>query len=94
MKLAEAGIEYLAIEKRVTAVKGAGGANVLRLRAEGVKRKVKLRAFLGSTLVGEASDDHREVGGEFSALSVGAPRNGRGAVATFDAIVVRMPVRF
>lgn len=94
VKLTGDGDEYLAIEKGVTAVKGVGRPNVLRLRTEGLKGKVKLSAFLGPTVVGEAVDDKGGIKGEFSALSVGAPRNGRGAIATFDAIVVRTPVRF
>lgn len=94
VKLTRAGAEYLAIEKRVAAVKGIGRPNVLRLRTEGLKGKVKLSAFLGPTVVGEAVDDRGGIKGELSALSVGAPRNGRGAVASFDAIVARVPVRF
>jgi len=94
VKLTGEGIEYLAIERSVNAIKGIGRANVLRLRAEGLEGKVKLSAFLGPTVVGEAVDGGRGLSGEFSALSVGAPRNGRGAVANFDAIVARIPVRF
>jgi hypothetical protein len=90
----EGGIEYLAIEKSVAAVKGMNEANVLRLRAEGAKGKVKVTGYLGPEVVGEATDEGTEVEGESSAVSVGAPKNGSGAVASFDAIVVRVPITF
>jgi hypothetical protein len=90
----EGGIEYLAIEKKVAAVKGLNEANVLRLRVEGAKGQVKVIGYLGPEVVGEATDEGAEVEGESSAVSVGAPTNGSGAVASFDAIVVRTPVRF
>ncbi len=113
------GIEYLAIEKKVAAVKGLNEANVLRLKVEGAKGKVAVTGFLGPEVVGEALDEGAaatksasepvetpeaaetpeavegsEVEGESSGVSVGAPTNGSGAIATFDAIVVRTPVRF
>jgi hypothetical protein len=90
----EGGVEYLAIEKKVAAVKGLNEANVLRLRAEGAKGKVQITAYLGSEVVGEATDEGAGVEGEGSAVSVGAPKNGSGAVASFDAVVVRAPVSF
>jgi hypothetical protein len=88
------GTEYLAIEKKVAAVKGMNEANVLRLKVEGAKGKVKVTGYLGPEVVGEATDEGGEVEGEAAAVSVGAPKNGSGAVASFDAIVVRTPVRF
>jgi hypothetical protein len=90
----EGGIEYLAIEKKVAAVKGMNEANVLRLRIEGAKGKVKVIGYLGPEVVGEATDEGEGVEGESSAVSVGAPTNGSGAIASFDAIVVRTPVSF
>jgi hypothetical protein len=114
----EGGIEYLAIKKKVAAVKGLNEANVLRLKVEGAKGKVAVTGYLGPEVVGEALDEGAtasaatpaaeapegtaapegavagEVGGESSGVSVGAPTNGSGAIATFDAIVVRTPVRF
>lgn len=90
----EGGIEYLAIMKRVAAVKGLNEANVLRLRAEGAKGKVKITGYLGAEVVGEAVDEGGGVEGESSAVAVGALKNGVGAVASFDEIVVRVPVRF
>jgi hypothetical protein len=90
----EGGAEYLAIEKSVAAVKGVGEANLLRLRAEGDGPKTKLTAHLGSEIVGEALDEGPRIEGEYSAVSVVAPRNGHGVRAGFGAIVVRVPVRF
>jgi hypothetical protein len=116
----EGGIEYLAIKKKVAAVKGLNEANVLRLKVEGAKGKVAVTGYLGAEVVGEALDEGgpaksaaapeatetpeategpegaaaTEIVGESSGVSVGAPTNGSGAIATFDAIVVRTPVRF
>jgi hypothetical protein len=117
----EGGVEYLAIKKKVAAVKGLNEANVLRLKVEGAKGKVVVTGYLGPEVVGEASDEAAavksaatpepapetpeapaapeatagpEVEGESSGVAVGAPTNGSGAIATFDAIVVRAPVRF
>ena len=87
-------VEYLAIEKRVAAVNGPGEANVLRLRAEGDGPRTKLIAHLGSEVVGEALDEGTRIEGEFSAVSAGAPGNGRGVHADFGGIAVRVPVRF
>lgn len=94
VKVTKEGTEFLAIEKKVAAVKGMNEANVLRLEVEGAKGKVKVSGFIGPEPVGEAIDESGEVEGESSAVSVGAPKNGSGAVASFDAIVVRVPVRF
>jgi hypothetical protein len=91
---AEGGTEYLAIEKRVVAVKEIGETNVLRLRAEGDGSRTKLIAHLGSAVVGEAIDEGPRIEGEYSAVTVGAPRNGHGVRAEFGGIVVRVPVRF
>lgn len=94
VKMTKEGTEYLAIEKKVAAVKGMNEANVLRLKVEGAKGKVKVTGYIGPEVVGEATDEGGEVEGESSAVSVGARKNGHGAVASFDAIVVRAPVRF
>ena len=93
----EGGIEFLAIEKKVAAVKGLNEANVLRLNVASAKGKVKITGYLGSEVVGEATDEggkNGEVDGQVSAVAVGAPKNGHGAIASFDAIVARAPVTF
>lgn len=105
----EGGVEYLAIKKKVAGVKGLNEANVLRLKVEGAKGKVAVTGYLGPEVVGEALDEGAAapeaaegteaagtsaVEGESSGVSVGAPTNGSGAIATFDAVVVRTPVSF
>lgn len=94
LRSAGADTSYLAIAKRVAGVRGIGAPNVLRLQAEGDRGRVKLTARLGRVTVAEAVDEGPTVAGEYSAVSVGAPRNGRGAQASFRRIVVRVPVRF
>jgi hypothetical protein len=87
-------IEYLAIAKRVAAVNPPGKANVLRLRAEGDGPRTKLIAHLGSEVLVEALDEGARIEGELSAVSAGAPGDGRGVRAEFGGIAVRVPVRF
>lgn len=94
VKVTGSRIEYLSVEKGIGAISGVGRPNVLRLRAEGTGANVGLRAYLGRTPVTRATDRGARLGGEFSAISVGAARNGHRAVAEFDAIVARVPVRF
>jgi len=98
-KVTEAGIHYLAIEKNVKAVQPPEKANVLRLRVvSGAKEEAgacKIAGYLAGEKVIEASDATcGELTGEMTALSAGAPNNGSGVIAGFEAIVVRVPVRF
>jgi hypothetical protein len=98
-KITEAGIRYLAIKKNVVAVNEPTMANVLRLRViEGSAEEAgscKIGGYLGGELVVEASDEGcNELTGESTAVSAGAPDNGSGLIAGFEAIVVRTPVRF
>jgi hypothetical protein len=99
VKVTEEGIHYLAIKKNVKAVQPAEKPNVLRLRVlSGAKEEAgtcKLAGYLGGEAVIEASDEScSELDGEMTALSAGAPNNGSGLIASFEAIVVRTPVRF
>lgn len=99
VKVTEAGIDYLAIEKNVKSVQPGEKANVLRLRVlSGAKEEAgtcKITGYLGGEQVVEASDETcSELSGEMTALSAGATNNGSGVIATFEAIVVRTPVRF
>jgi hypothetical protein len=98
-RITEEGIHFLAIEKNVAAVQPGEKANVLRLRVvSGAKEEAgtcKIGGYLGGELVVEASDEScGELTGEMTGLSAGAPNNGSGLIATFEAIVVRTPVRF
>lgn len=98
-KVTEAGIKYLAIKKNVTSLKEAMKPVVLRLRVvSGAGESAgtcKIGGYLAGELVTEAEDPAcSEVSGEMTALSAGAPNNGVGLIAGFEAIVVRTPVRF
>jgi hypothetical protein len=99
VKVTEEGIHFLAIKKNVKAVQPAEKANVLRLRViSGAKEEAgtcKISGYLGGEAVIEASDETcAEMDGEMTALSAGAPNNGSGLIASFEAVVVRTPVRF
>jgi hypothetical protein len=99
VKVTEEGIHYLAIKKNVKAVQPPEKANVLRLRVvSGAKEEAgtcKVNGYLGGEAVIEANDETcGEMTGEMTALSAGATNNGSGLIASFEAIVVRTPVRF
>ena len=98
-KATEAGIDYLAIKKNVISLKEAMKPVVLRLRVvsgSGESAGIcKIGGYLSGELVVEAEDPAcGELSGEMTALSAGAPNNGVGLIAGFEAIVVRTPVRF
>ena len=98
-KVTKEGIHYLAIAKNVKAVQPPEKANVLRLRViSGAGEEAgncKITGYLGGEGVIEASDEAcTDVSGEMTALAAGAPNNGSGLIAGFEAIVVRTPVRF
>jgi len=98
--LPDGSLEYLDIEKNVAGVKGLDMANQLRLRAFNLtageeKGKCKLLGFVGGKLVVEAGDESAgELGGRASGFSVGSAKNAKGAQASFDDIVVRVPSPF
>lgn len=99
VKVTEAGIHYLAIKKNVKAVQPPEKPNVLRLRVvSGAKEEAgtcKIGGYLAGEQVIEVTETAcTDVTGEQTALSAGAPNNGSGLIASFDAIVVRTPVRF
>ena len=98
-KITEEGIHYLAIKKNVTAVQEPAKPNVLRLRIISgtgeTASSCTIGGYLGGELVVEATDETcSELEGETTALSAGAPNNGSGLIAGFEAIVVRVPVNF
>jgi hypothetical protein len=98
-KITEEGIHYLAIAKNVVAVNEPTMANVLRLRVlEGTAEAAgtcTIAGYLGGEQVIEATDEAcSELAGETTAVSAGAPNNGSGLIAGFEAIVVRTPVNF
>nr|MDQ2631951.1 hypothetical protein [Actinomycetota bacterium] len=100
VKVTGEGSKYLAIAKNEAAIKGINEANVLRLRAVNVtsgpeKGQAQLFAYVGKTLVGEATDAGAgELTGRNSAVIVGTIKNGNGVVASVDDVVVRVPSPF
>lgn len=98
--LADGTIEYLDIEKNVAAVGGADKANKLRLRAFNVtagdeKGNCNLIAFVGGEPIAEFSDEAAgELSGRASGFSVGSAKVAKGAQATVDDVVVRVPSPF
>ena len=95
--LGDGTIRYLDIAKSVSSVRGVGQANQLRLSAINVssgpdRGLCRLRAYVGGSLVAEAVDEGAgDLGGRASGVSVGADRNAKGAMASVDDIVVRIP---
>ncbi|MGE5280757.1 MAG: hypothetical protein ACM3N0_00280 [Chloroflexota bacterium] len=97
---ADGTIAYLDIEKGVSQVQGLDKANKLRLRAFNVtegpeKGDCRLRAFVGGKLVSNVVDEGAgDLQGRASGFSVGSAKIARGAQASFDDVVVRMPSPF
>lgn len=100
VKVTSEGAKYLAIAKNEKAVMGINEANVLQLRAVNIssgpeKGHAQLFAYVGKTLVGEATDAGAgELTGRNSAVIVGTVKNGNGVVASVDDVVVRVPSPF
>jgi hypothetical protein len=98
-RITEEGIKFLTVSKNVKAIQPIGKPNVLRLRAiesaGAEKGSCKIGGYIGGELVAEATDPAcGELIGEGTALSAGAPNNGKEVVSSWAAIVVRTPVRF
>jgi hypothetical protein len=97
---AEGQLEYLQIEKNVPTVRGLDEANQLRLQAFNVssgpeKGSCHLLAYVGAKLVADVTDPAAgELEGRASGFSIGASGNAKGAVASFDDVVVRVPTPF
>jgi hypothetical protein len=98
--LSGGGVEYLAIEKDVAAVKGINKANELRLSAINVtsgpeKGQAHLRGYVGGKLVVEATDSAAgELSGRAAAVSVGSAKSSVGTIASVDDVVIRVPGPF
>jgi hypothetical protein len=93
-------VEYLDIEKNLTQVGGADKANELRLRAFNItegdeKGDCHILAFVGGKLVSEVTDEGAgELSGRASGFSVGSAKNAKGAQASVDDVVIRVPSPF
>jgi hypothetical protein len=98
--LPDGGVEYLDIEKGVVQVKGVDKANQLRLRAFNVtegdeKGSCRLLGFVGGKPIVEATDGGAgDLTGRASGFAVGSAKNAKGAEASFDDVVVRVPSPF
>lgn len=98
--LADGTIEYLDIEKNVAGIGGAEKATQLRLRAFNVtagdeKGNCQLIAFVGGEPIAEVTDQAAgELTGGASGFSVGSTKNAKGAQASVDDVVVRVPSPF
>jgi hypothetical protein len=98
--LADGSIEYLDIEKEVAGVGGADKATELRLRAFNVtegdeKGSCHILAFIGGKLVSDVTDPGAgELSGRASGFSVGSAKVAKGAQASFDDVVIRVPGPF
>lgn len=98
--LPDGSIEYLAIEKDVAGVMGVDRPNQLRLRAFNVtageeKGNCQILAFVGGELIAEVTDEAAgELSGRASGFSVGSAKVAKGAQASVDDVVVRIPSPF
>jgi len=96
----EGTILYLDIEKDVAGVRGIDKANELRLRAFNVtegseKGNCRLLAYVGGKLVSNVVDEGAgDLSGRASGFSVGSAKVAKGAQASFDDVVVRVPGPF
>ncbi|MFI5025327.1 MAG: hypothetical protein ACHQCI_01045 [Solirubrobacterales bacterium] len=93
-------IVYLDIEKDVGGVRGLDRANDLRLRAFNItqgdeKGNCRLLAYVGGRLVSNVIDEGAgDLSGRASGFSVGSAKIAKGAQASFDDVVVRVPGPF
>lgn len=98
--LSDGSIVYLDIEKDVAGVEGIDMANKLRLRAFNVtsgdeKGSCHILAYVGGKLVSDVTDEGAgELVGRASGFSVGSAKPAKGAQASFDDVVVRVPSPF
>lgn len=89
-------IEYLHVERGAKA-KGVNRANELRLRAFNVTRgkdkgDCRVLAWVGAELIANVSDPASgRLQGRTSGFSLGSAGRAKGAVASFDEVVVRVP---
>ncbi len=98
--LSDGTTRYLDVAKSVPEVRGVGQANQLRLSAINVtsgpdRGLCRLRAYVGGSLVAEAVDEGAgDLSGRASGISVGAEAKAKGAIASVDDVVVRVPSPF
>jgi len=95
--LSDGSVEYLRIAKNVKSIMGVDKANKLRLRAFNItagpdKGHCRILAYVGRVLVADFTDRAAgDLPGRASGFAVGAGKNAKGAAASFDDVVVRVP---
>jgi hypothetical protein len=98
--LVDGSVTYLRIAKNVKTIQGVDKANKLRLRAFNItegpeKGACRILGYVGREQVADFTDDAAgELQGRASGFAVGATKNAKGAAASFDDIVVRIPNPF
>ena len=98
--LADGSIEYLHIEKDVAGIGGLDKPNQLRLQAFNVtegeeKGNCRILASVGGTLVADLTDEGAgDLTGRATGFSVGSAKFAKGAQASVDDVVVRVPSPF
>ena len=96
---ADGGVEYLRIAREIRA-KGLNRANEMRLRAFNVtsgpeRGNCRILAFVGGQLIADIADRASgELQGRTSGFSLGAVGNAKGAMGSFDDVVIRVPSPF
>lgn len=97
VKVTPEGAEYYEIAKNLETVMGINGANTLRLQALKLRKgpeagSVAVKGFLGTELIVSGTDAlPGDLTGKASTVTVGAPKNGSGVIASIDDVVVRVP---
>jgi hypothetical protein len=97
IKVTPDGPEFYDIAKNLKTVMGLNGANTLRLQTLKLRSgpeagSVAVKGFLGRELIVSGTDAlPGDLPGKASTVTVGAPKNGSGVVASIDDIVVRVP---
>lgn len=92
----ESQVRYLRVARSIR-TKGINRANELRLRAFNVthgpeKGSCRVMAWVGSQLVADVTDPASgELQGRTAGFSLGAAGNAKGALGSFDDVVVRVP---
>jgi hypothetical protein len=95
--LTDGSFEYLRIAKHVKTIQGVDKANKLRLRAFNItsgpdKGHCRILAYVGKVLVADFTDRASgDLQGRASGFAVGATKQAKGASASFDDVVVRVP---
>jgi hypothetical protein len=93
-------VEYLHIERGLTAIRGTDEPNPLRLRAFNVtsgpdKGKCRVLAFVGGEQVADVLDPAAgELQGRGAGFSIGAVGSAQGLMGSVDDVVIRVPNPF